>query len=467
LKRPVFHFFSFIILAVGPVVSAYPQSNPTVSPSHLSALDVSPSARAAGLGDCFAPLSDDSSALYFNPAGLSQLGRADLSVMHLRYTGETVYESAAYAMPFQNQGGGWGVRLGYIDYGSFPHVGNNGATTGYDNDQDLMVGAGLGIPVMKDLSAGLQTSWTSQTTGGSTHHGLWWDLGFLAQASQRLQFGLALKNMGVVESGAATPFALEWGFAFRGWDVSEKKDGLLLCAGSTYAPRGSNRLNAGLEFNHQERFFFRIGYSPDLKATNTAASQGVNVGAGFRVHRVQTDYTLTLGDASGEFHRVSLSYLFPTRAPRATPRSTKTTQTSKTNAASQSDVKLPSLPANPNPPTTLRPLQKTNENGTLGSIGKASDGKSLVVLPFQLDDTATMSAEECLEKGQGLERQVKWREALKCYLIAVEKKPNLERAWLFLGNLQVRLGMDAYREALRLNPGNETLRQWLDKPLNK
>jgi hypothetical protein len=457
LKRPVFHFFSFIILAVGPVVSAYPQSNPTVSPSHLSALDVSPSARAAGLGDCFAPLSDDSSALYFNPAGLSQLGRADLSVMHLRYTGETVYESAAYAMPFQNQGGGWGVRLGYIDYGSFPHVGNNGATTGYDNDQDLMVGAGLGIPVMKDLSAGLQTSWTSQTTGGSTHHGLWWDLGFLAQASQRLQFGLALKNMGVVESGAATPFALEWGFAFRGWDVSEKKDGLLLCAGSTYAPRGSNRLNAGLEFNHQERFFFRVGYSPDLKDKDLGASQGVNIGAGLRVHQFQLDYALTLGDVLGEFHRVSISYLFPSVPPQPISHPSETIVPKPVFVASPPEEKRSSPPPATPASNGLQPLQKVD-----GSSDKNGDGKSLVVIPFKVEDTTLMTEEECLTAGREMERHGQLRDALKYYLAAIEKNPNDERALLLQGNLQMRMGTDAYREALRLNPQNESLRQWLE-----
>jgi tetratricopeptide (TPR) repeat protein len=61
-----------------------------------------------------------------------------------------------------------------------------------------------------------------------------------------------------------------------------------------------------------------------------------------------------------------------------------------------------------------------------------------------------------------MERHGKSREALKYYLAAIEKNPNDERAWILQGNLQVRMGMDAYREALRLNPQNESLRQWLE-----
>jgi hypothetical protein len=69
--------------------------------------------------------------------------------------------------------------LGYIDYGAFPRTETDGKHDGTYNVHDLTAGAAFGFPVMKDLSAGLQTSWTSQTVDRSTRHGLWWDLGFL------------------------------------------------------------------------------------------------------------------------------------------------------------------------------------------------------------------------------------------------------------------------------------------------
>lgn len=462
LNRTTFLFLASMVLVIGSAAPAHPEPESSQPSSPYSALDVSPSARAAGLGDCFAPISDDASALYFNPAGLALLERGDLSVSHLRYIGQTLYESAAYAMPFQRRGG-WGLHVGYIDYGSFPRPGNPGEDTGLYNARDLVAGAAIGLQVLKDLSAGLQTSWTSQTVDQSTRHGLWWDFGLLAQASNRLRFGLALKNMGVAESGGSAPFVLQWGFAYRGWSVTEKKDGLLLCAGSTYSPRTGHRINSGIEFNHQERFFFRLGYSPNLSSPGLGASQGINVGAGVRVHQLQLDYTYSLGDKLDEFHRVSVSYLFPSMAPQPAPHRLETVHPPKTIPVTlQGEAKLPTLPANPNPPNVLLPLQ--NQDGTGDT---SSSGKSVVVLPFKLDDATMMTAEECLEKGQAMERQAKWRDALKYYLLAVEKSPNLEKGWLFLGNLQVRLGMEAYREALRLNPGNETLRQWLDKPLNK
>jgi hypothetical protein len=389
---------------------------------------------------------------------LALLERGDLSVSHLRYIGQTLYESATYAMPFPH-GGGWGLRVGTIDYGTFPRSADPKTDLGLYNARDLTAGAAIGFPLMKDLSAGVQTSWTSQTIDQSTHHGLWWDLGLLARASHRLQFGLALKNMGVAETGGSDPFTLQWGFLYRGWSVTENKDGLLLCAGSTYSPHGGHRLNAGLEFNHQERFFFRLGYSPNLSTPALGASQGINVGAGVRFHQLQLDYAYSLGDVLGEFHRVSLSYLFPSMAPQIPSHRPETAQPVKRNGVSiQPDLTNPPTLPTPTNPGGLLPLQKSD-----GSE-KDAEGKNLVVLPFKLDDTATMSSDECLDKGQTMERQSKWRDALKYYLSGIEKNPNSERAWLLLGNLQVRMGMDAFREALRLNPNNDILRQWLEKP---
>lgn len=456
MKRPTLNLLWPLVLALWSVAPVYPQSTVPLTPDIRSALDVSPSARAAGLGDCFAPISDDSSALFFNPAGLAQLERGDLSVMHFRYTNNTIYESTAYAMPFPNRGG-WGVHLGYIDYGAFPRTGTDGSHDGTYNVHDLTAGAAFGFPVMKDLSAGLQTSWTSQTVDRSTRHGLWWDLGFMARASHRLQLGLALKNMGVVESGNSQPFALQWGFAFRGWDVTDKKDGLLLCAGSTYAPQGSHHLNAGLEFNHQERFFFRVGYSPDLKTKDLGASQGVNIGSGLRIHQFQLDYALTLGDVMGEFHRVSISYLFPSIPPQPTLHLSETIIPKPKIVAPPPEEKRFSPPPSTSASNGLQSLQKVDD-----SSDKGGDGKSLVVIPFKVEDTTLMTAEECLAAGREMERHGKSRDALKYYLAAIEKNPNNDRAWLLQGNLQVRMGMDAYREALRLNPQNESLRQWLE-----
>jgi tetratricopeptide (TPR) repeat protein len=415
-----------------------------------SILNVSPSARSAALGDASAALSDDASAVFSNPAGLAFLNRASLMATHLRHSGDTLCESTAYVMPYPDRCG-WGVRVGYIDYGSFER---QDGLPGRANVSDITLGASFGFQLSRNFAAGLQTAWTSQSLEDRKKDGLWWDMGFLAKASRRVRLGLALKNIGVAESGGGPPFSFRWGVAFQGFAVDEKKEGLLLSLGSSYEPKGSHRANAGLEFNHQDRFCFRLGYSPDLDAESSDATQGVNLGGGLRVRQFQIDYSLSLEEADNEHHRVSLTYLFPALGPRPacrpeppggsnfpTPREPKTARTP-----------VPPTPA-PTPGSTGVPPTPTN----------GDDPKNLVVLPFKVDDTALMTAEECLAKGQALERQGRWRETLRYYLVAIEKKPDLERAWLLLGNLQVRAGIDSYREALRLNPNNEALRKWLEK----
>lgn len=426
----------------------------TTAPLPDSLLGASPAPRPAALGGSYVAVSDDASALFYNPAGLAFLDRADLSVMHFQYSSNTVYEATSYAMPYPDRCG-WGFRAGYVDYGSQPLPDGSGAI---GNLQDVALGAGFGFQAIKNVAAGFQASWTSRSEGPVVRHGLWWDLGVLARASKRFQAGIALKNLGVGEGGETLPFTFQWGGAYRGWSMAEGQEGLLLCAGGSYAPHGRRTLDTGIEFNHQDRFFFRLGYSPDLKSSESSATEGLNLGGAVRVKQFQLDYTLTLGEKTGEYHRVALTYLFPCLAPRlkpaprvpAPPGALSRAATPSPTPVSSQAVSTPSTPA-PQP----------------GSVALPTDGKSRVVLPFKVEDTVLMSAEECLAQGQALEKQNKPREALRYYLAASEKKPEIEKTWLLLGNLQVRLGMDAYREALRLNPNNEALRLWFDKTYNR
>jgi tetratricopeptide (TPR) repeat protein len=86
-----------------------------------------------------------------------------------------------------------------------------------------------------------------------------------------------------------------------------------------------------------------------------------------------------------------------------------------------------------------------------------------VVLTFKVEDIELLGAAQCLEKAYELERRGQYRDALKFALAAVEKDPKLEAAWMQLGQLQVRMGLSAFEEALRLDPANENLRRWLER----
>ena len=70
-----------------------------VSTDGLAFLKIKPSARGTSLGDCFVSIANDANAIYYNPAGLTQLKNIEISLMHMSYVAETSYESGAIFFP--------------------------------------------------------------------------------------------------------------------------------------------------------------------------------------------------------------------------------------------------------------------------------------------------------------------------------------------------------------------------------
>ena len=73
--------------------------------------DLSPSARAAGMGEAFVALSDDASAVFYNPAGLGWIHNISLTSLFARQFDAVNYASLQFALPY------FGVAIVYLDSG--------------------------------------------------------------------------------------------------------------------------------------------------------------------------------------------------------------------------------------------------------------------------------------------------------------------------------------------------------------
>jgi hypothetical protein len=76
---------------------------------------LAPTARGAALGGSFAALTTDLSAVYFNPAGLSQMDRPGVMASTMNYVADTKYAFAAIGLPFS--GGARAVGLSVSNFG--------------------------------------------------------------------------------------------------------------------------------------------------------------------------------------------------------------------------------------------------------------------------------------------------------------------------------------------------------------
>ena len=456
-------YLPLLLLAGLMVRPSHAQTAPGSQPVFPELLLV-PSARPVGMGESFTAVADDASALFYNPAGLAWLPRAEVSAMHLNYLLDATDEAAAFASPISRTGG-FGMNVGFLNFGQFDRRDSLGVQTGSYNARDLTVGLGAGLELTNGIAVGFRSTWISQTIDQSTRHGLWWDLGLLTKPFKRVRAGLALKNLGVSEGGGAPPFESRWAVAWR--TQEEDSPNNVWLSGEFHAvPHGSNQVALGAEIEHQRLLYFRAGYEPDLSNNQLKWYKGISLGLGVRVRQFQADYAFSLADDLGEFHRFTLSYLLPDRPDLDLPRGSIRPKATPTPGPIQPGQPIGKKQGLPNgggkpgdgslPPGGTRPVSLTPDTG-----GKNPD--NTVVIKFKVEDIELLNASECLDRTRKLEQQGQYKEALKTILAAVEKDPKLEAAWLELGQLQVRMGLSAFEEALKLDPQNETLRQWLEK----
>jgi hypothetical protein len=83
-------------------------------------LMLAPSARGAGLGGGYASLVTDVSAVYYNPAGLSQMEHAGIMASTMNYVAGTKYAWVAVALPFSGGSRAIGVSVANFGFSSQP-----------------------------------------------------------------------------------------------------------------------------------------------------------------------------------------------------------------------------------------------------------------------------------------------------------------------------------------------------------
>ncbi|MFH1619236.1 MAG: PorV/PorQ family protein, partial [bacterium] len=91
-------------------------------------------ARQTALGSAFTAVADDVNAVYYNPGGLAQLDRAEVTFVHNRYFEDISQQWLAGAFP--SKAGVFGLGLNYLSISEFDAYDNNdnrvGSVSAYD-----------------------------------------------------------------------------------------------------------------------------------------------------------------------------------------------------------------------------------------------------------------------------------------------------------------------------------------------
>lgn len=255
-------------------------------------------ARSLGMGKAFVSIADDASATYWNPAGLAQIDRKEITALHAILWADTMYDFISYVHPIAGMGtvGGSITRL-YS--GKFDGRDENNIPTHEFSDSQTALGASYGKQIVDVLALGASIKYVTHNLDDHKNGNFTFDIGAMYKSPmvEHLQVGLNLRNLIGMRTGAPTedklPLTLRFGFNYK---LLRDKLALVVDLEKSKAPLS---YHFGAEYWAFQYLAVRLGMDPEE----------FTLGFGIRYRDYGLDYAFATHDLGGS-HRLSASWKF-------------------------------------------------------------------------------------------------------------------------------------------------------------
>ncbi|MDO9577112.1 MAG: PorV/PorQ family protein [Candidatus Cloacimonadales bacterium] len=286
----------------------------------LTFFKVNYSARAAAMGNAYTGLSNDASAVFFNPAGLVQLSRMEATVTYMSYLDGINCGSMAYAYPLDEKttfAVFSKVLSATEDKTLVDEYGQYGGTDGSFGFSDIIFGVSVARYLLDMLDMGINVKYLRESIDGHTATAAAIDVGIMHQTtSKNLKVGIALRNIGQQLSYYTSeeyeenlPTIATVGFNLH------PKDNLYLTA-DIYKPLNYDYTGRiGMEFQPLPLLALRAGYktnAKDWQGGSDDALSGMSFGLGFDLseYKIKLDYAVVSYGDLGYVNQITLNYIF-------------------------------------------------------------------------------------------------------------------------------------------------------------
>lgn len=270
----------------------------------LAFLKLGVGARAGGLGGAFSAVSDDATATFWNPAGLTY-SPTQVIFTHTEWLQDITNEFLAMAFPafrgtvglsfYANNVGGIERRLNPSE----EPIGTVAAN-------DIALGFSYAASINSSLKAGLTVKYLYEKIFIESAAGYAFDFGLIFQPfSNPLRVAVVAQNLGSMDKLRAESINLPKTVRL-GASYLLALDGIggtvLLTADGVKVIETDLRGSFGAEFQFKNRLAVRVGYQTGL------SQQAFGGGLGVKVNRYQLDYGFTpFGSSFGDTHRFSFT----------------------------------------------------------------------------------------------------------------------------------------------------------------
>ncbi len=277
--------------------------------------------RAAALGESFVAISDDASALYWNPAGLAQFKENQIIFSHNIWLVDINHDflGAVYHLDLDNT---FGISLTSLSMDKMPVTTEfapfgNGEYFGFS---DIALSVSYARRMTEQFSFGGTVKYIEETLDKLKMRGVMIDIGtYYKTGLGSTRFAVTVSNFGaelapdgeVVLVGNreksewqsfAPPTIFRIGFAFEPYQSEEH---ILTTSIQLNHPNdNSENVSVGAEYSWRRILFLRVGYKINVDEQNYSFGAGVNVP--ISIAEFTFDYAFANFERLGSAHRFSI-----------------------------------------------------------------------------------------------------------------------------------------------------------------
>jgi hypothetical protein len=312
--NPIKTFFFLAVISIYCSLFSSVFADPGTTGAVALKIPVGP--RAIAMGGAFVAVADDANAIYWNPAGLRQLGGTALTLQSASFIDTVNYNYFAAATPLGNDAA-IGISAKLLGTGpgdqALDASGNPTSGTIGENYSDFDIAGALKVNYFLDV--GIVAKYITETLSTTTASTFAVDLGVLYRTPiAHLTTGLDLQNIGpgmkFVTVSDPLPFNVKIGAAYKMFD-----DNFTLAMDFNFPNDNDPSVSLGGEYWYMNTLVGRFGYqlqgSFDQNQLGNGAKAGLYLGAGIKVAAFKTnigfDYAWSTEGFLGTSNRFALN----------------------------------------------------------------------------------------------------------------------------------------------------------------
>ena len=315
------------------------QKRQKLAQTGMKFLSVSTDARPSALGDASTTFTGNSSAMFYNPAGMASMTNfSDVSMGKVNWIADISYVFGSIAVsPFAGRYGVLGLSVLSVDYGDIKGTirdpGDAGfIDTGLFSPSAVAIGLGYAKSLSTKFAVGANIKFVKQDLGSSivgfdaedtykekkyAEDVIAFDFGIIYNTGfKSLDFGMYIRNFSqeieYEDEGFQLPLTFKVGISMNLLDFmpqfNSEIHSLLFVADAVHPRDYAEQVNFGAEYLFMKTFALRAGYSTPND------EHGVSAGVGFQQslsnYKLSLDYAYTPFGLFDDVHRFSVHFSF-------------------------------------------------------------------------------------------------------------------------------------------------------------